>query len=210
MCISVLIDWKSVFGINTFDENLKVIMGISIIFVGINFWLSLCKSIFYAIQENSKVGLMGVLQQVLMLIGIFVLIQFKKPSILLVAILYGMTDFIISTIFSGFLFKRNKNFIPKIRYYSSKEAHETTSLGIKFFIVQIAALVLFTTDNLIISHFIGPTEVTSYSIVNKLFSIGTALFTMLVAPYWSRTAAAKAENNYAMIKNSIPVQCIRD
>lgn len=201
--LSVLIDWKSVFGINTFDENLKVIMGISIIFVGINFWLSLCKSIFYAIQENSKVGLMGVLQQVLMLIGIFVLIQFKKPSILLVAILYGMTDFIISTIFSGVLFKRNKNFIPKIKYYSSKEAHETTSLGVKFFIVQIAALVLFTTDNLIISHFIGPTEVTSYSIVNKLFSIGTALFTMLVAPYWSRTAAAKAENNYVMIKNSI-------
>ena len=57
--------------------------------------------------------------------------------------------------------------------------------------------------NLIISHFIGPAEVTSYSIVNKLFSIGTALFAMLVAPYWSRTAAAKADNNYELIKNSI-------
>lgn len=198
-----IINWESVFGVKNFDENLKTIMIISIIFVGINFWLSLCKSIFYAIQENSKVGLMGVLQQVLMLLGVFVLIKFKEPSILLVAILYGITDFVISIIFSKILFKRNKCFVPNIKYYSSVEAHETTNLGAKFFIVQIAALILFTTDNLIISHFIGPAEVTSYSIVNKLFSIGTALFAMLVAPYWSRTAAAKADNNYELIKNSI-------
>ena len=198
-----IINWECVFGIKTFDENLKIIMGISILFIGINFWLSLCKSIFYAIQENSKVGLMGVLQQVLMLLGVFVLIKYKKPSILLVALLYGITDFVISITFSVFLFRKNKCFIPKVAYYSTREAKETTNLGIKFFVVQIAALILFTTDNLIISHFIGPAEVTSYSIVNKLFSIGTALFTMLVAPYWSRTAAAKAEDNYAMIKKSI-------
>lgn len=201
--LSGVVNWENIFGIKKFDENLKIIMGISILFVGINFWLSLCKSIFYAIQENSKVGLMGVLQQVLMLLGVFVLMKYRKPSILLVALLYGLTDFLVSIIFSCFLFRKNKCFIPNISYYSSKEAKETTNLGIKFFIVQIAALILFTTDNLIISHFIGPAEVTSYSIVNKLFSIGTALFAMLVAPYWSRTAAAKAEDNYAMIKNSI-------
>ena len=101
------------------------------------------------------------------------------------------------------MFRKDKAFIPKLSQYSAQEAKETTTLGIKFFVVQIAALILFTTDNLIISHFIGPAEVTSYSIVNKLFSIGTALFTMLVTPYWSRTAAAKAEENYTMIKNSI-------
>ena len=176
-----VVNWENIFGIKKFDENLKIIMGISILFVGINFWLSLCKSIFYAIQENSKVGLMGVLQQVLMLLGVFVLMKYRKPSILLVALLYGLTDFLVSIIFSCFLFRKNKCFIPNISYYSSKEAKETTNLGIKFFIVQIAALILFTTDNLIISHFIGPAEVTSYSIVNKLFSIGTALFAMLVA-----------------------------
>ncbi|MEE0726993.1 MAG: oligosaccharide flippase family protein [Clostridium saudiense] len=201
--LSGIINWESIFGVKKYDENLKIIMGISILFVGINFWLSLCKSIYYAIQENSKVGLMGVLQQVLMLVGVFVLIKCGKPSILLVAILYGITDFIVSIAFSFSLFRKDKAFIPKLSQYSAQEAKETTTLGIKFFVVQIAALILFTTDNLIISHFIGPAEVTSYSIVNKLFSIGTALFTMLVTPYWSRTAAAKAEENYTMIKNSI-------
>lgn len=201
--LSSFVNWEALFGVIDFDENLMFIMLISIIFVGINFWLSLCKSIYYAIQSNSTVGLMGVLQQLLMLLGVFLLIQYNSPSILLVAILYGFSDFIVSIIFSGLLLKKNRAFIPNFKYYSKKEAMETTNLGLKFFIVQIAALVLFTTDNLIISHFIGPAEVTSYSIVNKLFSVGTALFTMLIAPYWSRTAAAKSKNDYRMIKNSI-------
>ena len=197
------INWERLFGVKIFDENLKLIMQFSIFFVGINFWLSLCKSIYYAIQSNSKVGLMGVLQQILMLLGVICLIKLKKQSVLLIAVFYGLSEFIIFIIFTFFLFKENKNFIPNIKYYSKSKAKETTNLGIKFFVVQIAALILFTTDNLIISYFIGPVEVTSYSIVNKLFSIGTALFTMLVTPYWSRTAAAKAENNYKLIKQSI-------
>jgi len=201
--LACILNWNTVFGIKKIDENLKTIMIVSIIFVGVNFWLSLCKSIYYAIQQNSKVGLMAVLQQGVMLLGVFILIRFENASILLIAILYGVSDFIISVLFSIRLFNKNKYMIPKFKYYSQKEARETTNLGIKFFVVQIAALILFTTDNLIISHFIGPAEVTSYSIVNKLFSIGTALFTMIVAPYWSRTAAAKAENNYQLIKNSI-------
>lgn len=201
--LAKFINWEQLFGVKIFDENLKLIMQLSIIFVGINFWLSLCKSIYYATQNNSKVGLMGVLQQLLMLLGVLFLIKLKRPSILLVAIFYGLSEFIISMIFSIFLFKENREFIPNIKYYSKNEAQETTNLGIKFFIVQIAALILFTTDNLIISRFIGPAEVTSYSIVNKLFSIGTAIFTMLVAPYWSRTAAAKAKNDYKLIKQDI-------
>lgn len=203
MVLTNLVNWENLFGVSDFDENLKLVMQISIVFVGINFWLSLCKSIYYAIQSNSKVGLMGVLQQALMLIGVLILIKYKTPSILLVAIFYGLSELFVSFGFTMSLFKRNRDLIPNLRYFSIKEAKETTNLGIKFFIVQIAALILFTTDNLIISHFIGPAEVTSYSIVYKLFSMGTALFTMLVTPYWSRTSAAKADENYKIIKDSI-------
>ena len=197
------VDWNGLLGVGQFDENLRLIMQISIICVGVNFVLSLCKSIYYSLLENSTVGLMGVVQQGLMLLGVLVLKKFKSPSILIVALLYGLTDFTVSIFYSLLLFKRNKSFIPSFRYYSKTEARETTSLGIMFFIAQMASLVLFSTDNLIISHFIGPAEVTCYSIVNKLFTVGTAMFTMLVVPYWSRTTAAKACGDYKMIQRSI-------
>ena len=201
--LSYFINWNNVFGVYSIDENLNIIMGLSIVLVSINFVLSLCKSVYYSLQENSKVGLMGIIQQLIMIFGVWVLMKFKNSSILVIALLYGCSEILVSLIFSLKLFKKDKCFIPNIKYYSKKEAHQTTSLGMLFFISQIASLILFSTDNLIISHFIGPAEVTSYSIVNKLFSVGTGMFTMLVAPYWSRTAAAKAENNYIIVKQSL-------
>ena len=201
--LSFFINWNSLFGVNEFDENLRLIMQVCVLFIGINFILSLCKSIYYAIQENSMVGLMGIIQQTVMLSGVLILVKFKSSKILYVALLYSFSEIIVSIIFTGKLFKKNHDFIPSFKFYSSKEARETTNLGLLFFVSQIASLVLFSTDNLIIAHFIGPAEVTSYSIVNKLFTVGTGMFVMLVSPYWSRTTAAKAKGDYGMIKSGI-------
>ena len=97
----------------------------------------------------------------------------------------------------------------QIKFVSREETKSTTNLGVLFFISQISALVLFTTDNLIISHFIGPAEVTSYSMVNKLYTAGTAVFAMLVTPYWSRTSVAKSHDDYNLIKKGIrEMQCL--
>lgn len=200
---SFFVNWNSLFGVVEFDENLRLIMQICVFFIGINFILSLCKSIYYAIQENSTVGLMGIIQQGIMLSGVFVLVYFKSSIILYVAILYSFSEIAVSLIFSFLLLQKNKDFIPNYKFYSSKEAKETTNLGLLFFISQIASLILFSTDNIIIAHFIGPAEVTSYSIVNKLFTVGTGMFVMLVSPYWSRTTAAKAKGDFEMIKSGI-------
>ena len=200
---SFFINWDSLFGVKEFDENLRFIMQLCVFFIGINFILSLCKSIYYAIQENSTVGLMGIIQQTIMLLGVFVLFKCKSSMILYVALLYSFSEIIVSIVFTVRLFKKSKDFIPSYKFYSAREAKETTNLGLLFFVSQMASLVLFSTDNLIISHFIGPTEVTSYSIVNKLFTVGTGMFVMLVSPYWSRTTAAKAKGDYKMIKNGM-------
>lgn len=197
------INWNSIFGVHNFDENLQLIMQLSIFFVATNFLLSLCKSILYALQKNSLVYSMDVAQQLIMLISVVIVTKLEIKSILIVAVLYGISNFIVVFICNIMICAKNKNFIPRFKFFSKNEAEETTSLGVQFFLVQISALILFTTDNLLISHYIGPAEVTSYSIVQKLFSIGTAVFAVLVAPYWSRTSGAKAQGDYDAIKESI-------
>lgn len=201
--LCIFVDWNVVFGVKNFDEDLKIIMQLSIVFVAINFLLSMCKSILYALQKNSFVNLMDVCQQFIMLLCVMVVTKIETKSVLLVAVLYGLSNFIVVFVCNIKLCMDNNNFIPKVKCFSKKEAMETTSLGIMFFLVQISALILFTTDNLLISHFIGPAEVTSYSMVQKLFSIGTAVFAVLVAPYWSKTAGSKAQGDYNDIKTSI-------
>lgn len=208
---AIFVNWNSIFGVSkdNVSDNLTCVMCISVIFMCINFLLSLCKSIYYALQKNSAVGLMGVLQQSLMLMGVLYLSVTSEASLLKVAIFYGLSDFIVEILFTLILTRKSEVFVPSLKFVSKEETKSTTNLGMLFFISQISALILFTTDNLIISHFIGPAEVTSYSLVNKLYTAGTAVFAMLVTPYWSRTSVAKSHNDYRLIKKGIhEMQCL--
>jgi O-antigen/teichoic acid export membrane protein len=68
-----------------------------------------------------------------------------------------------------------------------------------FFVIQIAALVLFQTDNLIIAHYMGAAAVTPYSVTWRLFTY-TALFQILASPsYWPAYAEAFARGDRAWI-----------
>lgn len=209
MCVfsigAIFVNWNGIFGVSKdkVGDDLTCLMCISVIFMCINFLLSLCKSIYYALQKNSTVGLMGVLQQSLMLFGVLYLSVTSKASLLKVAIFYGLSDFIVEVLFTLILRRKSEIFVPSIKFVSREETKSTTNLGVLFFISQISALILFTTDNLIISHFIGPADVTSYSMVNKLYTAGTAVFAMLVTPYWSRTSVAKSHDDYNLIKKGI-------
>jgi O-antigen/teichoic acid export membrane protein len=48
--------------------------------------------------------------------------------------------------------------------------------GIRFFIIGIAAMVVWNTDNLVISHFLGVEAVTPYAIIFKVFTMTFSIF----------------------------------
>jgi O-antigen/teichoic acid export membrane protein len=54
-----------------------------------------------------------------------------------------------------------------------------------FFIIQIGALVLFQTDNIVITQLFGPNEVTTFNVAYKLFSVIVMAFTIIMTPFWS-------------------------
>ena len=47
------------------------------------------------------------------------------------------------------------------------------NIGLDFFIIQIASIILFSTDNFIITQLFGPEQVTPYNIALKYFTIIT-------------------------------------
>ena len=70
-----------------------------------------------------------------------------------------------------------------------------TSLGFQFFIIQIAVIVIFTTDKILITQLFGPEYVASYDVVFKLFSIITIAHGILMAPLWSAYSDAYHRND---------------
>ena len=75
------------------------------------------------------------------------------------------------------------------------------NLGIKFFVISIAAVILFTTDNLIITQLFGPDQVTPYQITHKYFNLSFMFFIILVQPLWSAVTDAFEKNDFKWIQN---------
>jgi O-antigen/teichoic acid export membrane protein len=76
-------------------------------------------------------------------------------------------------------------------------------LGFKFFIIQIAALIIYQINNIIIAQITGPNDVTIYNIVYKYFSLSMMLFLIIVTPFWSAFTDAFYKEDFAWMHNSL-------
>lgn len=198
-----LINWKSFFKVEAnFSDNLTIVMNISIICMCVSFVMEICKSVYLALQKNHITNLMGLVQQALMLSGVVVLKKYTNGNLVFVAIAYGISNLVVELFFTLKLFKYNRDFIPRVKYFSREEAKDTTGLGIQFFIIQIAAMILYATDNIIITQICGPVQVTPYTTANKLFSMITAVFSIMIAPYWSAITVRKVDGDIGGIKKA--------
>lgn len=56
-------------------------------------------------------------------------------------------------------------------------------LGLKFFIIQIATVVLYETSNLIIAQLFGPAQVTPYNVAGKYFGIIPMVMGIIMTPF---------------------------
>jgi O-antigen/teichoic acid export membrane protein len=82
-------------------------------------------------------------------------------------------------------------------------AKSLLNLGGAFFLLQIGALVLLQTDNIIITHVLGPQYVTDFNIAYKLFAIFSSIFTIIISPFWTAFTDAYAKNDFIWIQKSL-------
>lgn len=183
--------------------NIKNVIWVSFFCICINFILSLSRSQLYALQQAEKVGYMTVLTQAINLIGVLVLSAFSSQSLIGVAIVIGTSGLIVNLIFTGSLWRRHTYLIPNFRMFEKKELKGICNVGIKFFVIQIAALILYSTDNMIITQLFGPAQVTPYNTSYAAFGIVNGLFGAMIAPLWSKYTVAKEQNDYKWIKKTV-------
>ena len=64
-------------------------------------------------------------------------------------------------------------------------------------------IIIFTTDNLIISNLLGPKEVTNYDIILKLFQIITISSIILLDPFWALFTDAFQKKDFNWIQKTL-------
>jgi O-antigen/teichoic acid export membrane protein len=203
--ISHYIDWTEIFNTSSgLKEELSILLPVIFAFFGIQLVLKLITSIYLADQNHSIQGKIQFFGQFLSLLIIWLLTKTNHSSLLIFGSIFSALPVAILIVLNLLAFKTDfKAFKPRFSLWRIEYLKEITGLGFRFFVIQIAVLVLFSTDNFIITKLFGPEEVVPYNIAFKYFSIVTISYSVIIAPFWSSFTEAYANNNFDWIKKSV-------
>jgi O-antigen/teichoic acid export membrane protein len=111
-----------------------------------------------------------------------------------------MTGSVILNIWVNFMDRRWLLPTPSSIEWST--IHSLMGSGMAFFMLQIAGLIVFNSDNLVISHYMGPADVVPYAVTWKVATYATILETILFSSLWPAYAEAYARGDYAWVRRT--------
>jgi O-antigen/teichoic acid export membrane protein len=92
---------------------------------------------------------------------------------------------------------------PSWRKVDFSKAGDLFSLGVKFFVIQVANVIQYQTANVLIANNFGPSDVTSYNIVYRYFGLLNMAFIIFLTPFWSASTEAYLKGDIQWIKNAM-------
>ena len=184
--IAPFLNWAGI--LNTSDDlqQLKIVASITFSFFCLNFVLELLYYVFFAFQRPAITNLFRLIVNIVSVTIIFILTKTTEGSLVNLAFVMGGVPFLILCIASMFFYTgRYKAIRPSINYVRKSHFKDLVGLGVKFFLVSIAGLIIFSTDNVIIIQLFDPTEVPPYNIAHKYFNVLGRVFSIISLPFWS-------------------------
>lgn len=205
---SYFLSWQFIFNTKVVSEStLRVTVQIVGFFILFNFWVGLITAILGAVQKTSIVALGQVISNSIALVVVYILGKITTPSVSYLAIAYGSSLVLSNAILSLWFYRKNLNFLPKF-YINRRHITPLLSVGLNFFVIQLAVLVIFTTDKVMIAQFFGPSSVAEYEVLFRVFSIISFAHGLISAPLWSAYTEAYFRGDFKWIKNMLKKQLV--
>lgn len=184
-------------------NNLNVILHVSAILVCTTFIFKFIGNFYMALQLPAINNALNTLGQTIALLGVVVLYVTGIHSLLCVALINTISPLIVYVVAYPITFyKKYPDLCPHISMVSKSSMKSLATTGIKFFVLQIAGVVLFMSTNILISRFFSPELVTPYQIAYRYFMVLQLIFVTICAPYWTATTDAYKKNDFEWIKKS--------
>lgn len=202
------IPWQIVFNTRILSEvMLRNAILIAAFFILLNFWIGLINQVLNAVQKTSWVVFGQFIFNALSLVIVFGLTKKTDASLLYLVAGYGLAMVASSLLLSLGFYKVRSELTPKLSF-ERQHIHPLLLVGMQFFVIQLAVLVIFTTDKILITQIFGPQYVTQYDVVFKLFSIVTLVHGLITAPLWSSYTDAYHRADLTWIKATLRKQLV--
>lgn len=203
--VNPFINWNSFLNVpSSVQVNLSSIILVVLLSFCIQFVAQIINVVLTATHQPAKAGVLNLLGQFGILLVIFILKNTTSGNLSTLVWVLALVP-ILFLIFGNFYFYASslKQIAPSIKKINFSYARSIMNVGGIFFFIQIGAVVLLQSNNIIISKVIGPSAVTEFNVAYRLFSVLTMAFTIIITPYWSGFTDAYAKNDYLWMQNTL-------
>ena len=203
-CIGCMyVDW--VYLLNILPENNEeVTLSFQIVIIAfcVRMVLQIVTNVCQAYQMTALASAIDMVGNLLSLLFMVILVYTVAPSLVHLSAALCLAPF-IALLFTNIVLYRGRfrAVSPSLLCVRSFVLGDITSLGAKFFLIQIICVILYQTTNFVISHFCGPEQVTVYNIAYKYLNIAIMIFSIIQSPIWSAFNDAYAKNDYSWMRD---------
>lgn len=186
------------------SHSLYIAAIIVLVGVLIQFWLKLINSILYALQKSSINNFLVLCTNTMILVIVLIFPSgSNETNVIVMAVVHALAvalPLLLATII--IFFGKLRYAIPNIKYITKSHIKKVLSLGGTFFFIQIAYMVIMSTNEFLITQTSGNIYVVEYQAYYKLYSLGSTVFALALTPIWSVITKAKTEGNYTWIMST--------
>jgi O-antigen/teichoic acid export membrane protein len=199
-----LVDWGSLLHITdpVLIRHARRTVAVAIAYFLLSMPSNLANRVLSGYQQVHLANYFAMANSVLGLVAILTVISFHGNLVQLM-IAYCGAMLIGSAALNCWLLLLHKPWLrPRPSQVRGWAAKALFRQGFLFFLIQLTTLVVFNSDNLVITHYLGPAEVTPYSIAWRLTSYASMLQAILVPSFWPAFTESYHKRELPWLRNT--------
>lgn len=202
LMLTKVIDFKSAFNIHDLSlKEVNFLFLLNLLLFCSTFIANIHKSLYVAFHKGKYAEQSIALNQSLFLVVLSVLIAVLNTpfsgyqKLIYISVVNGGVSLLVNLYYTFVFFKKEKLKISLLNRSNLTNYSAVFQLGLKFMIIQIGFLFVFSSDSYIISYAFNPSEVVPYEVVSKLFQLPYLVLFAALTPFWSLFAKHYLEKN---------------
>ncbi|WP_234736782.1 lipopolysaccharide biosynthesis protein [Tellurirhabdus bombi] len=199
------LDWASIMNVSArWQAEISQLAYLAFCAFSLELVLRNINFVLLATHKSAVNGLFPFLSNVITLLLLLSLKTVLKVSILYVGLAVLLPQLFVLVGFHIYFFGFELAYLkPRWRMARRSVLSQFGSLGLQFFVIQLAWTIIFTTTNLLITRFLGPGYVAEYTIAYRYFGLLPMVFNIVLAPLWSAFGHAYHTQDLEWIKKTL-------
>jgi O-antigen/teichoic acid export membrane protein len=181
-------------------HEISLCVAIALGFFLLSLPLNLIHRVLSGYQQTQITNYFNLMSNVLSLGAILIVIKLHG-SLIMLMLMYSASLLFGSITLNIWVNLWDRRWLmPSPRLVRRAVISDLMSSGMGFFILQLAGIVVYNSDNLIITHYLGAADVTPYSVTWRLTGYAAVLQTAILPSLWPAYSEAYARGDYDWVR----------